>query len=293
MANHQEVSDKAASPYPRLGASLDIPRPKPKFILVRMGADLWSMFIGLVYGLAISIPSWIVPIVMTIALAWRAFRVERRGTDFAPRAMVLAMIGWFGGALSANYSVFYPPVPAEPLPGQPPTPIEVNWMPTAISFASIFLVWLGSVIYRRLNRRELEPLGAYESFRNGAVWIIPFIVPFLFNPISQQLKSPPQPVAHYALGTVCILTAIRLGTNLWQRVCAFSSSAWLAILAYNSNGGSYPIEKTVDANIVIGSVVVLLVFVGIGIEIGNRRSRAENQDFGGIPADLAVEGESA
>ena len=57
---------------------------KPRPVAYRIAADVWSLWLGAVYGILGHVPHWSIFFVVPLAMIHRAYRVEKTKIDLAP-----------------------------------------------------------------------------------------------------------------------------------------------------------------------------------------------------------------
>ncbi len=280
------ATGELTSPYPReIALNAKTMRPKPKPLGIRVAADIWTLLIGGFYAVLCLIPHWGISVLLAIGFAWRAFRVERMKVDFAPRAIALAFLGW----LVASYFLLRALMGAEGPLG--------SWMsrgaedpgggfkvePAAVVVGTMLLLWFAAAVWRRLNRRELEPGGFYEGLRSGVAW---FILPAII------LGSDVVATAFIAVGrgwliTFLLVLILGVSTRLWRHLperagCAVAAislfgSAWMFSVQLREGQNYANPTETVDS---LAGALIVMVAVGIALYVSHRYRKNE------IPLEL-------
>lgn len=198
---------------------------------LRLATDAWSLILGAIYGLVSLIPyPWITGTFIALGLIWRAFRVERHGVDFAPRAVALAILGstltlGFGFSGTIFPAEEYYPVLWEPAIRDPWTS-----SPALVCLAVMVGIWLLAMGYRRWKRKGLEPLDWLESTRGTITWmLLPAFMLAMMSAVGYG-RIPVWAVPLVVL--IWLAVSFRMGVNLGQRVVAAGVGAGLVALAF-------------------------------------------------------------
>ncbi len=275
------ATGELTSPYPReIALNAKTMRPKPKPLGIRVAADVWTLLIGGFYAVLCLIPHWGISVLLAVGFGWRAFRVERMKVDFAPRAIALAFLGW----LVASYFLL------EIVDGAPGLfgawsrrdaeygGDTARYVLVMVMLATMSLLWLTSAVWRRLNRRELEPGGFYEGLRSGVGWFtLPAIV----------LASDGVTTAFMDVGRgwlILFLLVLTLGVSmrLWRTLperagCALAGlclfgSAWSTSVRFRAGQNYENPTEMVDS---LAGAFILLVTVGIALYVAHRYRKNE------------------
>ncbi len=254
----QSAEPVATSPYPRKFAlGSENMRPAPQPLGARIAADVWTLCLGAIYGVVSIIPHWSVAIGVPLIFVWRAYRVERTKVDFCSRTIALALVSWTAIVFSLR-DVFSFILVAD----YRGSPSDNVWISGTLAVL-LAVVWLGAMIWRRLNRHELEPGGFYESFRAGVPW---FLIP-----AAAMMMGMATEMAQFGIGPVIAslvtyigVVSFRMGRTVWERVG--TALGGVLLLAPSAARETYP-EPTpsmVDVAVLGGfaAIALMVLFVG-------------------------------
>ncbi len=206
------------SPYPRtvglMGGDL---RPKPKPIGIRLAADFWTLLIGFSYSLLSLLTHWSVIVILVIAFAWRAFRVERMKVDFAPRTIALALAAWVPAGLLSRFDLVLDEAVASPSEPNPGPEQQIFWGAFYV-FVLLVALWGIAIAWRRLTRAELAPGGFYEGWRSGITWfLLPAILFYYAEAVGLLRELNPSIVVLTILAFIGV-GSVLLWQTKWERI---------------------------------------------------------------------------
>lgn len=207
---------------------------KPRPVVYRIAADVWSLWLGTIYGILGHVPHWSIFFVVPLAMIHRAYRVEKTKIDLAPRACALFFVafalcfstqGTYGSSLlellnpaitgvqpsTEVYDGDIYPAPAAPL-----VPAQVDWAPILPKFvlpSLLLLAWIGVAIWRRSRRMGPAPEGFYEGMRHGVTWISLAIIPIALSYFPGLQWKLPLSIFLVSAATVSVL-AFRIGRDV-------------------------------------------------------------------------------
>lgn len=206
---------------------------KPRPVIYRIAADVWSLWLGTIYGLLGHVPHWSIFFVVPLAMIHRAYRVEKTKIDLAPRACALFFVafalcfstqGTYGSSLLELLNPAITGVQPStevndfdyPAPAAPPVPAQVDWAPILPKFvlpSLLLLAWIGVAIWRRSRRMGPPPEGFYEGMRHGITWISLAIIPIALSYFPDLQWKLPFSIFLVSAATVSLL-AFRIGRDV-------------------------------------------------------------------------------
>lgn len=270
---------------------------KPRPVAYRIAADVWSLWLGAVYGILGHVPHWSIFFVVPLAMIHRAYRVEKTKIDLAPRACALFYVAFllcfanvtgvepslatrlqtaFFGGNAAVGPLDFAPTSIEV--GTPEVPDPVDWapiLPMLILPSLLLLVWIGSSIWRRYRRVGPAPTGFYEGIRHGMIWCCWATLVLPINDYSGGRAIPTPPIIFVGILLLAVLI-IRIGRDLWTRIgVAVPSMLSVVVMCLSYNRRSYGIpiyESDIWYGVVLVSVGAIAAVV---ISLRRRRLQAK------------------
>ncbi len=257
------------SPYPRTVALMggDL-RPKPKPFGVRLAADIWTVFIGFSYSLLSLLTHWSVIVILVIAFAWRAFRVERMKVDFAPRTIALALLAWVPLGLITKLNNYEPGPEVSPAQWAFFTIDGKAILSALIGLTSLLVLWGGTAVWRRMTRVELAPGGFYEGWRSGLSWFLLPAMLFHYAESIGLLEPLNVLVVFGGILSVIIIASILLWRTIAERTASGLAGAILFGLSVTSSSYRHVVQVGWDSTAAVDGTAVLTLLLVASLLFG-------------------------